>query len=133
GVVFYVSFSLLSIIGQQKDVSTLDDVQTPSAPIRWVSEWDNLDGSIERGYAGRSIFFDNGAVRADLTRVGQYARLLASIGINGCSINNVNASPRIVAPEFLPQLARGADVFRPLVGKVAVSRGMASASVVGGL
>jgi alpha-glucuronidase len=131
--VLYGTFSLLERIAQQKDVSTLDDSQTPAAPIRWVSEWDNLDGSIERGYAGRSIFFDNGALRADLTRVGQYARLLASIGINGCSINNVNASPRIIAPEFIPQLKRVADVFRPWGVKLAVSVDMSSPMVVGGL
>jgi alpha-glucuronidase len=131
--VLYGTFSLLSRIGRQKDISTLDDVQTPSAPIRWVSEWDNLDGSIERGYAGRSIFFDNGTVRADLTRARQYARLLASIGINGCAINNVNASPRIVAPEFIPQLTRIADAFRVWGIKLAVSVDMSSPMVVGGL
>ena len=63
----------------------------PADAVRWVNQWDNLDGSIERGYAGRSIFFDGGHVRADLTRAGEYARLLASVGINGCTINNVNA------------------------------------------
>jgi len=131
--VLYGTFSLLARIAQQKDVTTLEDVQTPSAPIRWVSEWDNLDGSIERGYAGRSIFFDNGAVRTDLTRVAQYGRLLASIEINGCAINNVNASPRIVAPEFIPQLARIADAFRPWGIKLAVSVDMSSPMVVGGL
>jgi alpha-glucuronidase len=131
--VLYGTFSLMERIAQQRDVSGLDDVQTPSAPIRWVSEWDNLDGSIERGYAGRSIFFDDGTVRSDLTRARQYARLLASVGINGCSINNVNASPRIVAPEFIPQLARVADVFRPWGVKLAVSVDMSSPMVVGGL
>ena len=131
--VLYGTFSLLERIAQQKVVSQLDDSQTPSAPIRWVSEWDNLDGSIERGYAGRSIFFDNGAVQNDLTRVGQYARLLASIGINGCSINNVNASPRMVAPEFIPQLARVANAFRPWGVKLAVSVDMSSPMLVGGL
>jgi alpha-glucuronidase len=131
--VLYGTLSLLERIAQQKDVSSLDDSQTPAAPIRWVSEWDNLDGSIERGYAGRSIFFDSGAVRDDLTRAGEYARLLASIGINGCSINNVNASPRIVAPEFIPQLARVADVFRPWGVRLAVSVDMSSPMVVGGL
>jgi alpha-glucuronidase len=131
--VLYGTFSLMERIAQQRDVAVLDDVQTPSAPIRWVSEWDNLDGSIERGYAGRSIFFDDGAVRSDLTRARQYARLLASVGINGCSINNVNASPRIVAPEFIPQLARVADVFRPWGVKLAVSVDMSSPMVVGGL
>src|SRR5262249_35456028 len=58
---------------------------------------------------------------------------LASIGINGCSINNVNASPRIVAPEFIPQLARVADVFRPWGVKLAVSVDMGSPVAVGGL
>ena len=63
-------------------------------PIRWVDEWDNPDGSIERGYAGRVIFFEGGNVREDLAPVAAYARLLASVGINGCNVNNVNgASP----------------------------------------
>jgi alpha-glucuronidase len=114
-------------------VSTLDDSQSPSAPIRWVSQWDNLDGSIERGYAGRSIFFDNGQVRSDLTRVGDYARLLASVGINGCAINNVNADPRILSAEFLPQLVRVADAFRTWGVKLAVSVDMSSPMAVGGL
>jgi len=131
--VLYGAFSFLARIAQQKEVATLDDRQTPSAPIRWVSEWDNLDGGIERGYAGRSIFFDNGAVRSDLTRAGQYARLLASIGINGCAINNVNASPRILSAEFVPQLARIADAFRSWGVKLAVSVDMSSPVVVGGL
>ena len=61
-------------------------------PIRWVDEWDNADGSIERGYAGRSIFFEDGNVRDDLAPVSEYARLLASVGINGCNVNNVNGA-----------------------------------------
>ena len=65
-------------------------------PIRWVDEWDNPDGSIERGYAGRSIFFEGGNVRDDLKPVAEYARLLASVGINGCNINNVNAAPQLL-------------------------------------
>jgi alpha-glucuronidase len=131
--VLYGAFSLISRISQQQDVSTLDDSQSPSAPIRWVSQWDNLDGSIERGYAGRSIFFDNGQVRSDLTRVGDYARLLASVGINGCAINNVNADPRILSAEFLPQLVRVADAFRTWGVKLAVSVDMSSPMAVGGL
>jgi alpha-glucuronidase len=131
--VLYGMFSLLSRFAQQRNVSVLDDSQSPSAPIRWVSQWDNLDGSIERGYAGRSIFFDNAAVRGDLTRAGEYARLLASVGINGCAINNVNADPRILSAEFLPQLARVADTFRPWGVKLAVSVDMSSPVAVGGL
>ena len=68
----------------------------PYAPVRWMNQWDNLDGTIERGYGGRSIFWDGGHVREDLSRVSEYGRLLASLGINACAINNVNADPRIL-------------------------------------
>jgi alpha-glucuronidase len=131
--VLYGTFSLLSRIAQQQNITTLDDSQSPSAPIRWVSQWDNLDGSIERGYAGRSIFFDNGAVRGDLTRAGEYARLLASIGVNACTINNVNADPRILGAGFIPQLARIADAFRPWGVKLALSVDLSSPEAVGKL
>ena len=111
--VLYGVFALLRKIALGIPVARLEDQQSPFAPIRWVNQWDNLDGSIERGYGGKSIFFENGNVRADLSRVSDYARLLASVGINGCAINNVNANPRVLTPEFLPQLARVADAFRP--------------------
>jgi len=88
--VLYGVFALLRRIELHRGVTGLDEMSVPASPIRWTNEWDNLDGSIERGYAGRSIFFDEGHVRADLTRVSEYARLLASIGINGCVISNVN-------------------------------------------
>jgi alpha-glucuronidase len=131
--VLYGAFALLRNVAQKKDVSALDEIQNPSAPIRWASEWDNLDGSIERGYAGRSIFFENGVVRADLTRVSEYARLLASIGINACSINNVNADPKILGADFIPQLARVADAFRPWGVQLAISVDLSSPKSVGGL
>jgi len=90
-----------------------DDVQAPYAPIRWVNEWNNIDGTIERGYGGRSIFWDGGHIRQDLSRAGEYGRLLASLGINGISINNVNANPQVLSPDLLPEIARVADVLRP--------------------
>ena len=111
--VLYGVFALLSKIARGENVSPLGEVQQPFVAMRWVDQWDNLNGSIERGYAGPSIFFEKGSVRADLTRAAEYARLLASIGINGCTINNVNADPRIMDDSFIPQLARIADVFRP--------------------
>lgn len=131
--VLYGTFAFLSRIAQEKNVDALDDFENPSAPIRWASQWDNLDGSIERGYAGRSIFFDSGAVRSDLARAGEYARLLASVGINACAINNVNADPRILSTDFLPQVARIADAFRPRGIKLALSVDLSSPMVVGGL
>src|SRR5262249_39011576 len=67
------------------------------------------------------------------TRAAAYARLLASIGINGCAINNVNADPRILSPELLPQLARVADSFRPWGVRLALSVDLSSPMTVGGL
>ena len=104
--VLYGAFALLRKIAQGESISALNEVQVPSAPVRWVNQWDNLDGSIERGYAGQSIFFENRKVRADLTRAAEYARLLASVGINGCNVNNVNADLHILDADFIPQLAR---------------------------
>ena len=131
--VLYGVFSLLSKIAQGESIVELNEVQQPYASIRWVDQWDNLDGSIERGYAGRSILFDNGSVRADLSRVRDYARLLASIGINGCTINNVNANPRLLQDDFLPQLARVAEALRSWGVQMAISVDFSSPKTIGGL
>ena len=108
--VLYGAFHLLRQIALG---GSTDALESPHTPVRWVNQWDNLNGSIERGYGGRSIFWENGHARADLSRVTEYGRLLASVGINGCAVNNVNADPRILAPELLPDLVRIADALRP--------------------
>ena len=131
--VLYGVFAFLSKMARVANVAALNEVSQPSVPIRWIDQWDNLNGTIERGYAGPSIFFDSGGVRADLTRAGQYARLLASVGINGCTINNVNADLRILDDSFLPQLARIADVFRPWGVRLALSVDLSSPKTAGGL
>jgi len=131
--VLYGVFALLSKMARNESITSLDEVQQPYAPIRWVNQWDNLDGRIERGYAGRSIFFENGTVRADLERVRHYARLLASVGINGCTINNVNADPRILEDRFLPQLVRVGDAFRPWGLGLSIAVDLSSPKVLGGL
>jgi alpha-glucuronidase len=127
----YGVFRLLEQIAQQKFLST--GTEAPSAPIRWVNQWDNFDGSIERGYAGRSIFFDNGHVRGDLRRVGEYGRLLASVGINGCTVNNVNSDLRALDPEMIRELVRIADAFRPWGVRMSLSVDLSSPQVVGHL
>jgi alpha-glucuronidase len=131
--VLYGTFALLRRITFGRSTGRLDEKQSPAAPVRWVNQWDNLDGSIERGYGGRSIFWENGHVRADLTRVREYARLLASVGINGCSIDNVNSDLRILQPEFLAQVARIADAFRPWGVQVVLSVDFGSPKSMGGL
>jgi alpha-glucuronidase len=127
----YGIFHLLEQIAQQNPFT--DDTESPSAPIRWVNQWDNLDGTIERGYAGRSIFFADGHVRQDLTRVSEYGRLLASIGLNGCTVNNVNSDLRTLDPAMLHELARIADAFRPWGVRMSLSIDLSSPQVVGGL
>jgi alpha-glucuronidase len=131
--VLYGAFALLRKIALGQPVSDLDETQQPYAPVRWINQWDNLDGSIERGYGGRSIFWENLRARDDLSRAGEYARLLASLGINGCSINNVNANPHVLASDFLPQVARIAEAFRPWGVRAVVSVDFGSPKSVGGL
>ncbi len=129
--VLYGAFALLRRIGLRLPLA--DERSEPFAPVRWVNQWDNLDGSIERGYGGRSIFFDKNNVRDDLGPVGDYARLLASLGIGACAINNVNANSRVITAEFLPQVARVAEVFRPWGLRVALSIDFSSPRSIGGL
>ncbi|KAF2163139.1 glycoside hydrolase family 67 protein [Zasmidium cellare ATCC 36951] len=110
--VLYGAFEYLSMLAQG-NFSTVEYPTNPSAPIRWTNEWDNMDGSIERGFAGNSIFFDDGAIVANLTRAAEYARLLASIRVNAVIVNNVNANYTTLQPDNIEGLGRIADVFRP--------------------
>jgi len=131
--ILYGAFALLRKMQLHEPVDELDEVHNPYAPVRWVNDWDNLNGTIERGYGGPSIFFASDQVLPDLHRASDYARLLASVGINGCTVNNVNANPRILAPEFLPQLARIADVFRPWGVRLSIAIPFAAPKLIGGL
>lgn len=97
----YGAFALLRDIAEQHPLTNLHETSTPWASIRWTNEWDNPNGTIERGYAGPSIFFEGGKVRTDLSRAAAYARLLGSVGIDGCTINNVNADINLLRPENL--------------------------------
>ena len=129
----YGSFALLRKIALGQALAGVDESQSPYASIRWVNQWDNLDGSIERGYGGRSIFWEGGKAREDLTRVADYGRLLASLGIDGCSINNVNANPKVLSPDFLPQIARIAEALRPWGVRVVLAVDFGSPKSIGGL
>lgn len=129
----YGAFALLREIAQQRSLLNMDTTSRPWAAVRWTNEWDNPNGTIERGYAGPSIFFEGGHVRVDLSRAAAYARLLASVGIDGCTINNVNADPRLLLPENLKQIARIADAFRPYGVRLSLSVDVASPKAIGGL
>ena len=129
----YGAFALLRGIAEQRPLTSLHETSTPWASIRWTNEWDNPNGTIERGYAGPSIFFEDGKVRTDLSRAAAYARLLSSVGIDGCTINNVNADINLLKPENLKDIARIADIFRPYGVRLALSVDMSTPQVIGGL
>ncbi len=129
--VLYGVFGLLRRIALKRPIAALDETQTPYAPVRWVNQWDNINGTIERGYGGPSLFYENNAVRADLTRAGEYARLLASLGINGASVNNVNVNLPTMDPAFIRQMARIADVFRPWGVRMVMAVDISSPQKVG--
>jgi alpha-glucuronidase len=131
--VLYGAYALLRLLATGQDITHLNLRSTPAFKIRWVDEWDNPDGTIERGYAGRSIFFEAGNVRQDLTPVSEYGRLLASVGINGLNVNNVNAAPQLIDSDHLHQLARIADALRPWGVHLAMSVAIASPQTIGGL
>src|SRR5256714_1917034 len=131
--VLYGTFALLRKIALHESIAALDERESPYAPVRMLDQWDNLDGTIERGYAGPSIFFENGGVVEDVAGVRDFARLSASVGINACSVNNVNADPRVITAEFLPQLARVAEAFRPWGVRLFVSIDFSSPKRIGGL
>ncbi|KFA69519.1 hypothetical protein S40285_05666 [Stachybotrys chlorohalonatus IBT 40285] len=133
----YGTFHYLSLLAQG-NVSDVSLTSNPDAPIRWVNQWDNMQdggthGSVERGYGGDSIFFWDGRVREDLTRAGQYARLLASIGINAVVVNNVNADAATLTSENMDGVARIADVFRPYGIQLGLSLNFAAPELLGGL
>ncbi|MGO9586252.1 MAG: alpha-glucuronidase family glycosyl hydrolase [Limisphaerales bacterium] len=131
--VLYGTFALLRKIALRESITGLDEKENPYAPIRAINQWDNPDGSIERGYAGRSIFWADDHIVKNLTRVRDYARLLASVGINGCSINNVNADPQVIRTDHVPELARVAEAFRPYGIKLFVCINFGSPKSIGGL
>ncbi|CZR65625.1 probable alpha-glucuronidase A [Phialocephala subalpina] len=128
----YGAFEYLSMLAQG-NFTKVAYFSSPHAPIRWTNEWDNMDGSIERGFGGPSIFFQNGLIVNNLTRAAEYARLLASVRINGAIVNNVNANVTLLTPQNIAGLGRIADVFRPYGVQLGISLNFASPQTLGNL
>ena len=122
----YGAFALLRLIETRRPVDSLSMTSVPRIQYRLLDHWDNLDGSIERGYAGNSLWkWDELPSRLD-PRYTDYARANASIGINGAVLNNVNADPRILDGEHLTKIAALSKVFRPYGIRVFLSINFAS-------
>ncbi|HEU5365899.1 MAG TPA: alpha-glucuronidase [Hanamia sp.] len=122
---------------QETGQSNSGEINTPSYQRRILNHWDNLDGTVERGYAGHSIFWQKNdpftVTERDKMLWQQYARANASVGINGSVINNVNASPLILNANYLGRAKAIADVLRPYGVKIYLAVNFASPSTVGGL
>jgi len=97
--------------------------QTPCYPLRMLNCWDNMDGTVERGYAGRSMWFEGGKFDYDPARIRQLGRMLASCGINVLCVNNVNVHQpaQHLTDSLLPDLAAFADILRPFGVRLMVS------------
>ncbi len=96
----------------------------PYYALRMINCWDNAEGTVERGYAGRSLFFENGKPDYEPARIRQLARLLASVGVNVICINNVNVRPpahKLIEEEWLPETKKLADLLRPFGVKLMLS------------
>lgn len=111
--IVYGTFRLLALIRTDRFSKDTDVTEIPSNPIRMLDHWDNMDGSIERGYSGNSFFFvENDVVINERTK--DYARLLASLGLNSVAINNVNvkdAATDLVNDRFIDKVAKLTNLF----------------------
>lgn len=132
----YGTFHLLRLLQMGEDLREIHIMENPKNQLRMMNHWDNMDGSIERGYAGKSIFFKDNQFVNDDARIRDYARLMASIGINGISINNVNVhevETRLITPEYLPDVAKVAGIFRAYGIKTFLSANYASPIQLAGI
>lgn len=129
----YGSFHFLRLMQTGQSLGKLDIAERPALQLRLLNHWDNPNGSIERGYAGRSLWQWNELPGKLSPRYADYARACASIGLNGAVINNVNASAQILAPDNLRKVAALADVWRPYGVRMYVSANFAAPQRLGRL
>jgi alpha-glucuronidase len=126
-------FHFLRLIQTHQDIHALDLSSSPRIRHRILCHWDNLDGSIERGYAGRSLWNWDELPKTIAPRYSHYARACASIGINGACLTNVNARAASLDAEYLEKTVALADVFRPYGIRVYLSPVFSAPTLLGGL
>jgi alpha-glucuronidase len=129
----YGTFHLLRLMQTQQDINQLDISEKPSYERRILNHWDNIDGTIERGYAGKSLWNWDELPEKHSPRYIEYARANASVGINGTVLNNVNANPKFITHEYLLKVAELANIFRPYGLRVYLSVNFSSPAQLGGL
>ena len=124
----YGAYHLLRLQQMGASTASLDISEQPAYELRILNHWDNPNGTVERGFAGRSIF-----QYPDPKRINMYARACASVGINGSVLNNVNAKPEALSTESLKKTRSIANMLRPYGIRVYLSINFASPIKVGGL
>jgi alpha-glucuronidase len=134
-----ILYGVYSLLRRQKTELPVNEIiSNPSYELRLLNHWDNLNGTIERGYAGHSIFWRNEKDSLTVTEKDkilwqEYARANASIGINGAVLNNVNSSPQMLTGKTLKKVKAIAEVLRPYGIKTYLSINFSSPAILGGL
>ena len=122
----YAAYHLLRMQETGQNVVETQTTENPAYNLRILNHWDNMDRTVERGYAGQSLWNWEELPNTLSDRYKEYARANASIGINGTVLNNVNASPKILSAEYLQKVKALADIFRPYGLRVYLSVNFAS-------
>ncbi|PHR91845.1 MAG: alpha-glucuronidase [Robiginitomaculum sp.] len=131
--VLYGSFALLRHMQTRTSLTDIDIVSVPKIQNRILNHWDNMNQTVERGYAGESIWDWHKLPEYKNARYTMYARATASLGLNGTLLNNVNANAAILTPVYLEKVAALAEVFRPYGIKVYFSARFSAPIEIGGL
>lgn len=129
----YGAFALLRQLQTLQPIQGISLTSSPKVQFRMLNHWDNVDGSIERGYAGSSLWKWYELPERIDPRYRDYARANASVGINGTVVNNVNASARFMTDEYIEKVAALANVFRPYGIRLYLSVYFAAPKTLGGL
>lgn len=129
----YAAYHLLRLQATGANISNLDFEEIPKYDIRILNHWDNLDRTVERGYAGYSLWKWDELPQQISAKYEQYAKANASVGINATVLNNVNASPQMLTSEYLKKVKVLADVFRKYGIQVYLSANFSSPTVLDGV
>ena len=129
----YGTFHLLRLLQTGTELAGVDITEVPEKSLRILNHWDNLDGTVERGYSGFSIFNWHNLPEIIDRRYVDYARACASVGINGSVVTNVNANSLIFREDYMEKAAALADVFRPYGLKIYLTARFSSPMELGGL
>jgi len=131
--VLYGVFELLRLMQMHRSLQDLDVISAPRIQLRLLDHWDNLDRTVERGYAGASLWDWESLPDSVSPRYRDYARANASIGINGSVLTNVNANAQVLTPAYLAKVAALANVFRPFGITVYLTARFSAPLEIGGL